>query len=155
MTNPSTMFISRPEIIRKMNWFAGRNQSFLFAINFDGEKGFVLSPEEADIIGIKYDIEGRKNTIGNWINKPLQFNFIPVDFQTLKKHLKRSSLILKEVTHICSTLLFQPRCLQPCHCQKYSASALPLINCLYRVILWYFHRSHSYVSEMARYPVAR
>jgi para-aminobenzoate synthetase component I len=99
------MFITRKEIIDKINHFAGRNEAFLFAIDSAGENGFVISPQEADNIGIQYDIEGRKNRAKIKAAEPLNFKFYPVSFPIYEKafnkvlfHLKRGDTYLLNLT---------------------------------------------------------
>jgi para-aminobenzoate synthetase component I len=100
-----SIFISHKEIIDKINHFAERNETFLFAIDFAGEKGFVISPKEADIIGIQYNIEGRQNTAKNKAGRLINFNFFPVSFSIYEKafnkilfHLKRGDTYLLNLT---------------------------------------------------------
>ncbi|MDP1621861.1 MAG: aminodeoxychorismate synthase component I [Bacteroidales bacterium] len=99
------MFISRAEIIDKINFFSGRNESFLFAIDFSGENGFVLSPKEADAFGLKYDIGGGGNSAEVVEKRPFDFDFTPVSFQTYQMafdkvlfHLKRGDTYLLNLT---------------------------------------------------------
>ncbi|MEI7500913.1 MAG: aminodeoxychorismate synthase component I [Bacteroidota bacterium] len=99
------MFIKRKEIIAKINHFAGRGDSFLFAIDFVGKNGFVLSPQEADIKGIRYDIGGIKNSAKTEAKDPLNFDFFPIDFETYKTafekvvfHLNRGDTYLLNLT---------------------------------------------------------
>ena len=100
-----TIFISHREIIDKINHFAGHGESFLFAIDFDAENGFVLSPLEADNSGLQYDIGGLKNGTGTVANDALNFNLFPVGFETYKTafekvlfHLKRGDTYLLNLT---------------------------------------------------------
>jgi len=90
------MFITRTEIIAKNNHFSGNGESLLFAIDYAGEKGCVLSPAEAMEKGIQYDFKNMKSGTGNLVTKPWKFNFSPVSFEAYKKayekivfHLKR------------------------------------------------------------------
>jgi para-aminobenzoate synthetase component 1 len=99
------MYQTRTEIIGKINHFSGRNEPFVFAIDFSAEKGFVLSPEDADKTGILYYISGTKNQRSISLNKPLKFDFIPKDFQEYKNafekvvfHLKRGDTYLLNLT---------------------------------------------------------
>jgi para-aminobenzoate synthetase component I len=99
------MFIARTEIIDRINHFSARGDPFLFAIDFDGEKGFVLSPEDADKLGVRYEIKGLKNTIKQGTKIPLKFVFFPVGFERYKKafekvifHLKRGDTYLLNLT---------------------------------------------------------
>jgi para-aminobenzoate synthetase component 1 len=103
-SNP-LIFISRQEIIDKINQFAGLGEAFLFAIDFDGEKGFVLTPREADISGIQYEIEKFKNTVKTTENRSLRFDFFPASYKTYKsaskkvlKHLQRGDSYLLNLT---------------------------------------------------------
>jgi para-aminobenzoate synthetase component I len=99
------MFITRPEIIAKINHFSRRNTPFLFAIDYSGEKGFVLSPEEVDLTGIRYEIAKLKSTKNIKEKNTFKFGFIPVKIQTYKKafekvvsHLKRGDTYLLNLT---------------------------------------------------------
>lgn len=74
-------YSDRPEIIDKINHFASCNESFLFAVDFHGKKGFVLSPEEADKAGILYDIEGNCNTPPPVSGNSFTFGFFPPEFR--------------------------------------------------------------------------
>ncbi|MCX6304340.1 MAG: aminodeoxychorismate synthase component I [Bacteroidetes bacterium] len=105
MNNTSQIFIKRTEILDKINHFSSRNKAFLFAIDFDGEYGFVLSPEESDINGLRYDIGGVKNTGESAKNEPFIFGFDAVSFDTYKNafekvvlHLKRGDTYLLNLT---------------------------------------------------------
>ncbi|MEI7896149.1 MAG: aminodeoxychorismate synthase component I [bacterium] len=105
MQKISPVFISKQEIIDKINHFSGRNAAFLFAIDFAGEKGFVLSPEEADRHGLQYDFKNLKNTENTPVNEPLKFNYSPVSFEAYGKafqkvffHLKRGDTYLLNLT---------------------------------------------------------
>ena len=96
---------SRREMIDKINHFSSRGEAFLFAIDFAGEKGFLLSPEEADEKGFKYDFGKMKNTMSAGMNEPLKFDFSPVDFEVYKIafekvlfHLKRGDTYLLNLT---------------------------------------------------------
>jgi para-aminobenzoate synthetase component I len=99
------MFINRKEIVNKITHFYAHGEPFLFAIDFSGETGFVLSPEEAMIQGICYEFENMKNKAETVENLPFQFKFKPVAFQTYKKafnkvvfHLKRGDTYLLNLT---------------------------------------------------------
>ena len=99
------MFLDRAEIIHKINHFSARGQSFLFAISFSGENGFVLSPEEAEMQGIRYDFEGVGNTLNSQADPPLKFDFSAVPFGEYEKafekvmhRLKRGDTYLLNLT---------------------------------------------------------
>jgi para-aminobenzoate synthetase component I len=99
------MFINRTEIIDKINHFSGHGRSFIFAIDFSGEKGFVFSPEEALEQGIQYDFGNMKNITGTALNFPGRFGFSAVNFESYKKafenvifHLKRGNTYLLNLT---------------------------------------------------------
>lgn len=83
------MFISRQEIIDKINQFSAQKKPFLFTVDFNGEKGFVYSPEEALNAGIKYELcSGKKDQKKN--QKPsFFFSFREVAFETYKLAFKR------------------------------------------------------------------
>lgn len=97
--------MARQKIIDKINQFARRRESFLFAIDFDGEYGFVLSPEEAAERGILYGIGGWRNDSGLIRKTPGHFNFTPVDpegyqraFEKVQYHLKKGDTYLVNLT---------------------------------------------------------
>ena len=99
------MIISRPEIIAKINLFSLQKEFFVFAIDFNGEKGFVLSSEEADKYGIKYDFTGGENNRKKRGKKSLKFDFFPVEYPAYEKayknvlfHLKRGDSYLVNLT---------------------------------------------------------
>ena len=105
MTTHHSIFIQRPEIIDKINHFSGRGEPFLFAVDFTGENGFVLSPEDADKYGLRYEISGHKNYQKNIALNPLVFELFPDSFETYKKafdkvlfHLKRGDTYLLNLT---------------------------------------------------------
>jgi len=105
MNDNLPIFINRTEIINKINHFSGCGESFLFAIDFDGEKGFVLSPEEAVNKGIQYDFGNMKNTTETVPKMPVRFDFSAVSFETYKRafekvvfHLKRGDTYLLNLT---------------------------------------------------------
>jgi para-aminobenzoate synthetase component 1 len=89
------MFINRTEIIDKINHFSEWNRPFLFLIDFAGKKGFVLTPEEADIIGIKFDFGKTKNRSYFFKNEEVKFDLHPVRFETYKKAFEKVALHLK------------------------------------------------------------
>ncbi len=98
-------FIRRPEIMAKINHFSGRNEPFLFAIDFAGDNGFVISPEEADFNGIKYYFNNLKNQQKTANKSPLKFDLFPINFETYKiaflkvvLHLKRGDTYLLNLT---------------------------------------------------------
>ena len=99
------MFLKKDEIINKINQFSGARTSFLFVIDFSGEKGIVLTAEEANDKGIKYDIDGFKNDTETIAKMPGHFSYSPVSFKTYKKafekvvfHLKRGDTYLLNLT---------------------------------------------------------
>jgi para-aminobenzoate synthetase component 1 len=99
------MFFSRQEIIDKINHFSGQNTPFLFAIDFDGEKGFVYTPEEALNKGIQYFFGGGKNERKSVEKMPESFGLNPIDFKSYKTafdkvilHLKRGDTYLLNLT---------------------------------------------------------
>ncbi len=105
MRNEELDLIDRPKIIDKINHFAGRGEPFLFAIDFAGERGFILDPEEATERGILFGI-------GEWSNDsrlkgqaPERFDFTPVDskvyrkaFEKVQHHLKKGDTYLVNLT---------------------------------------------------------
>lgn len=99
------MFDSRTKIIQKINRFSYQKEPFIFAIDFGGEKGFILSQEDAVKHGIQYDFGAMKNTVETDQKRPLKFEYFPVDFEVYKKafekvifHLKRGDTYLLNLT---------------------------------------------------------
>ncbi len=99
------MFENGAKIIDKINHFSGLGESFLFAIDFDGKKGFVLSPEDAVDKGIQYDFENLKNRREKPENLPSRFDYSAVSFESYKNafekvvfHLKRGDTYLLNLT---------------------------------------------------------
>ena len=95
------MFENRTKIIDKINHFSGLGEPFLFAIDFAGEKGFVLSPEDAVDKGIQYNFETLKSMSETPVNLPARFDYSAVSFESYKKafekvdfHLKRGDTYL-------------------------------------------------------------
>jgi para-aminobenzoate synthetase component 1 len=98
-------FITRQEIIQRINEYVQKQQPFLFLIDFDAIKGFVMKPEEADAAGIKYQIGRWSNFTGEPVVRPGVFNFKPVTIDTYKKafdkvqfHLKNGDTYLLNLT---------------------------------------------------------
>ena len=89
------MLINRREIIHKINYFSGRGESFLFAVDFSGENGFVLLPEEAEKHGILYDFGNIKNTTGPEEKRPVHFDFSAVPFELYKEAFEKVVFHLK------------------------------------------------------------
>jgi para-aminobenzoate synthetase component 1 len=99
------MFINRPEIIDKINHFSEQNTPFLFAIDFSGENGFVLSLEEVEKYRLLYDFSGLKNRVENRVAERLKFELFPGSFEKYKNafekvsyHLKRGDTYLLNLT---------------------------------------------------------
>jgi para-aminobenzoate synthetase component 1 len=105
MNTIASIFIPRPDLISRMNRFSSLNQPFVFAIDSCGEKGFVLSPEEAINKGFKYNFQKVKNSDEKTVKGPMIFDFVPVDFPSYLKayekvvfHLKRGDSYLLNLT---------------------------------------------------------
>jgi para-aminobenzoate synthetase component I len=99
------MFITRREIIDKINHFSRRGDPFLFAVDFSGENGFVLSPEDALEKGILYDLGNMNNIRETAVNKPVRFNFSAMDFRVYQeafnkvlRHINRGDTYLLNLT---------------------------------------------------------
>jgi len=99
------MFRNSAEIIAGIDRFSRRREPFLFAFDFTGEKGFVLSPEEADNKGIRYDFKNLENAEISGEKHPVSFEPVPVDFPSYKSafdkvmfHLKRGDTYLLNLT---------------------------------------------------------
>ena len=98
-------FIPRPEIIERINRFSRQNKPFLFAVNYSGEKGFALSPEEAELYGIRCDINDHRKWMQTRSDLPVKFDFFPVSIETYEKayekvvfHLGRGDTYLLNLT---------------------------------------------------------
>jgi para-aminobenzoate synthetase component I len=99
------MYSTRTEIIDRINRFSSRNEAFLFCIDFPGENGFVMTPEEADNKGIRYNINGIKNEDKNAEISMEKFEYFPVGIRTYQNafdkvifHLKRGDTYLLNLT---------------------------------------------------------
>ena len=99
------MFISRAEIIDKMNYLSGRKEPFIFAIDYPGEKGFVMSPKNADNIGIRHNFCTPEKHEKKRSETPLKFDLFPVwieayqtAFEKVKYHLQRGDSYLLNLT---------------------------------------------------------
>ncbi|MEI7981095.1 MAG: aminodeoxychorismate synthase component I [Bacteroidota bacterium] len=97
--------ISRDEIISKINHLAIAAKPFLFAVDFEGDHGFVLTPGEAENHGILYDFEGITNGKIQPAIHPRKFEISPVSFPTYRKafdhvihHLHRGDTYLINLT---------------------------------------------------------
>ena len=55
------VFIGRSEIIDKINDFGTKGEPFVFAVDFDGLNGFVMTPPEATDAGVLFDFDGTNN----------------------------------------------------------------------------------------------
>ena len=107
MTNDKLVFLGRREIIDKINQFAHRGESFLFAIDFNGEKGFVLPPEEATARGILYEIGEWKNYSGLKGKISGCFDFTRLDPETYQKAFEKVQYHLKKGDTYLLNLTFQ------------------------------------------------
>jgi len=101
----NSIYTTRPDIIDKINHFTGRSESFLFAIDFSGEKGFVFSSGEAYSKGIQYYFGGPEKLVGTDMKTALKFDIHPVGFEKYKiafdrvsSHLKRGDTYLLNLT---------------------------------------------------------
>ncbi len=94
------------EISKKISKFAQEREKFVFAINFDGSDGFVLTPEQAAEENIFFDIGGVSNF--NYRRDDViakSFNINPVAYEDYKKafekvqyHIKRGDTFLVNLT---------------------------------------------------------
>ena len=91
----NSIYTTRPDIIDKINHFTGRNESFLFAIDFNGEKGFVLSSGEAYFKGIMYYFGGPEKLVETDMKTNVKFDIHPVSFEKYKIAFDRVSVHLK------------------------------------------------------------
>ncbi len=92
-------------MIGEMNGMAGRGDPFVFAVDFNGEEGFVLRPEEARERGILFDINGRRNFTPLFGRGPGRFKLHPVTFERYAEtfgkvmdHLQRGDSYLLNLT---------------------------------------------------------
>ncbi len=97
------MFTGRTEIIDKINHFSGCGMPFLFAVDFDGETGFVFTPLEARQRGILYDFESlscetRVMSFGRFDSFPVSFETYSKAFNKVLYHLKRGDTYLLNLT---------------------------------------------------------
>ncbi|MEI6683297.1 MAG: aminodeoxychorismate synthase component I [Bacteroidota bacterium] len=97
------MFTGRTVIIDKINHFSGCGEPFLFAVDFDGETGFVVTLQEAARLGIMYAVEshpcetGGKNA-GRFDLFPVSFEKYNEAFEKVLYHLKRGDTYLLNLT---------------------------------------------------------
>jgi para-aminobenzoate synthetase component 1 len=105
MNNTFSFFLTRTEILHKINHFSGDKKPFLFAIDYQGENGFVLSPEDADNIGVKCEIKNGKSSENSARKQLLKFDIYPIKIETYKQafeqvefHLKRGDTYLLNLT---------------------------------------------------------
>ena len=99
------MFEKRGILIDKINHFSERGEPFLFAVDFDAENGFVLTPGEAAERGIRYDFGTGKKQHGRIGQPRSKFEFTAIPFETYKKafdrvmtHLERGDTYLLNLT---------------------------------------------------------
>ncbi len=78
--------INNRELSKKISNFAEQRKKFVFAINFDGTDGFVLTPDDAANKGIYFDVEGNTNFDYSDVKlKKNKFDFKPVSYKKYKK----------------------------------------------------------------------
>ena len=99
------MLTSSIQIIQTINEYSSREIPFLFAIDFDGYNGFVITPEEADRQGICFKLGDQRNYEKRTGKHPTTFTFSPVDLKTYKQafdkvqhHLKTGNTYLLNLT---------------------------------------------------------
>jgi para-aminobenzoate synthetase component 1 len=99
------MFINRTEIIAKINHFSVNSEPFLFAVDFSGDKGFVLSPEEAEKTGILFDFKTGIKRKKSKEKKPFRFDLFPIPYEAYQAafekiiyHLNRGDTYLLNLT---------------------------------------------------------
>ncbi len=98
--------INKHEISKKISEFAAKREKFIFAISFDGNKGFVLTPEEATKQNIYFDVEGVSNYLYNSdAHSPKTFEIKPIAFEAYQKafdkvlgHIQRGDTFLVNLT---------------------------------------------------------
>jgi para-aminobenzoate synthetase component 1 len=93
------------EIIDKINRFGQEGIPFIFAVNFDGEEGFVLGMEEVGWNKILFDIGGRKNYIRDeafilerFVIRPVEFEDYLKAFKSVIYHIRRGDTYLLNLT---------------------------------------------------------
>lgn len=70
------------EISKKISNYASKNQEFVFAIDFDGNDGFVMTPKDAAKSNIFFDIEGVSNFNNPSVKfEKKEFDVIPVPYK--------------------------------------------------------------------------
>ena len=99
------MLISCSSLMQTLNHQATRQQPFLFAIDFDGWNGFVLTLDEAAKQGICFKIGDQRNYQERSGKRPTAFTFSPVNLKTYQKafdkiqhHLKNGNTYLLNLT---------------------------------------------------------
>lgn len=99
------MIIRKAEIIEKINSYTSREIPFLFAIDFDANKGFVLTQEEALRLGVLYNIDGNSNAgpveniqVPEIQVHPVEFAVYRNAFDKVMSHLKRGDTYLINLT---------------------------------------------------------
>ena len=99
------LLISREEMIRKINGFSVQNQPFFCYIDFRGEIGFIITPEEAEKYGILYAFEKPEIDAENRLKKAVNLSFSCPDeelyrnsFEKVMYHLKRGDTYLLNLT---------------------------------------------------------
>ncbi len=99
------MIFGRHQITGKINQYSSRRAPFVFAIDYKGDTGFVLSPEEAAAAGIRYHLEGKTAADPALSPMKLDFRFTPASFDDYRRafdkvmfHLKRGDTYLLNLT---------------------------------------------------------
>ncbi|MCK9423845.1 MAG: aminodeoxychorismate synthase component I [Bacteroidales bacterium] len=108
------MFLRKPEIIDKINHFAIAAEPFLFAVDFEGELGFVYTPEEATHLGIRYDLEGVTNGSTATIEHSFKFHVTPDCYKTYQQAFDRVMAHLQRGDTYLINLTFPTRIVSDC-----------------------------------------
>ncbi len=99
--------INNCELTKKISNLTSKKQKFVFAINFDADKGFVLSPEEASKQKVFFDVEGITNFNYDFKTKAedKKFKLKPISYHDYKKafdlvqnHIKTGNTYLINLT---------------------------------------------------------
>lgn len=93
--------LTREETAGKINDFAGRGEPFLFAIDFEATKGFVLTPEESRLAGVRFSAAGgdpKGNSEFRFLCHPVPFERYQAAFNRVMYHLKRGDSYLLNLT---------------------------------------------------------
>jgi len=99
------LIIRKAEIIEKINNYAHRGIPFLFAVDFNANKGFVLDQEAINRTGILYNFNGNSNAgsvektkIPGIKVQPVEYTVYKKAFDKVMSHLKHGNTYLINLT---------------------------------------------------------